>query len=103
MRCFAVAPVDSQGLACARHHSFNRNAANASCPSPPRMYHYAVRSTGVQSTVGSRGVVADGAGADPLTGYILLTADSLDSAADLAEGCPILQAGGKVEVGGTFD
>jgi hypothetical protein len=48
-------------------------------------------------------VVADGAGADPLTGYILLTADSLDSAAELAKGCPILQAGGKVEVGETFD
>jgi YCII-related domain len=55
------------------------------------------------TTVGSRGVVADGAGADPLTGYILLTADSLDSAAELAKGCPILQAGGKVEVGETFD
>jgi len=55
------------------------------------------------TTVDSTGVVADGAGADPLTGYILLTADSLDSAAELAKGCPILQGGGKVEVGETFD
>lgn len=39
----------------------------------------------------------------PPTGYIVVKADSLDAAAGLARGCPILQAGGQVEVGETFD
>ena len=36
---------------------------------------------------------------DALSGYVLVTADSLDSAVALAQGCPGLQAGGRVEVG----
>ena len=43
-----------------------------------------------------------GAGAersDALSGYITINADSLDAAATLAGGCPILQQGGSVEVG----
>lgn len=36
---------------------------------------------------------------DALSGYVVITADSLDSAAALAKGCPGLQAGGRVEVG----
>jgi hypothetical protein len=49
-------------------------------------------STAVQSD-GSRG----GATAS-LTGYSILQADSLDAAADLAKGCPVLASGGAVEV-----
>ena len=33
-----------------------------------------------------------------LTGYSILTADSLSTAADLAKGCPVLESGGSVEV-----
>ena len=33
-----------------------------------------------------------------LTGYTVVTADSLDDAAGLAAGCPGLQSGGQVEV-----
>lgn len=46
-------------------------------------------------------VGAGGAGTDPdaLSGYVVVTADSLDSAVALARGCPGLQAGGRVEVG----
>jgi len=33
-----------------------------------------------------------------LSGYSVLTADSLDGATTLAKGCPILAAGGSVEV-----
>ena len=33
-----------------------------------------------------------------LTGYSVISADSLAGAADLAKGCPILAAGGSVEV-----
>jgi hypothetical protein len=33
-----------------------------------------------------------------ITGYSILTADSLTDAADLAKGCPVLENGGTVEV-----
>lgn len=36
---------------------------------------------------------------DVLSGYIVINGDTLDSAAALAGGCPILQQGGSVEVG----
>ena len=36
---------------------------------------------------------------DELSGYIVVNAGSLDDAADLAGGCPILEQGGSVEVG----
>jgi hypothetical protein len=41
---------------------------------------------------------ANGAAATGLTGYSILTADSLDAAADLAKGCPVFANGGKVDV-----
>jgi hypothetical protein len=34
-----------------------------------------------------------------LGGYSIITADTMDAAASLAEGCPFLQIGGGVEVG----
>lgn len=46
----------------------------------------------------SNGSVHDGAGGTPATGYSILKADSLDAAAELAKGCPVLQSGGKVTV-----
>ena len=49
-------------------------------------------------TVASDGSVTDGGGANPLTGYSVVTADSLDAAADMAKGCPVLASGGSVEV-----
>ena len=53
-------------------------------------------------TVASNGAVSDGA-ASGLTGYSVLKADSLDAAAKLAKGCPLLAAGGTVEVYETFN
>jgi hypothetical protein len=46
-------------------------------------------------------VRASGAGTsrDALSGYVVVTAGSLDGAVALAKGCPGLQAGGSVEVG----
>ena len=45
------------------------------------------------------GSVHDGpVGSPPATGYSILKADSLNSAADLAKGCPVLQSGGKITV-----
>lgn len=50
----------------------------------------------------SAGIAADGAvsqgAASGLTGYSILTADSLDTATAQAKGCPVLAAGGAVEV-----
>ena len=53
-------------------------------------------------SVSSNGSVTDGA-ASGLTGYSVLKADSLDAAAELAKGCPLLAAGGTVEVYETFN
>ena len=55
---------------------------------------------------GSTAVSANGSGgtaSSALTGYTVLTADSLDGAAELAKGCPILSNGGSVEVYETID
>lgn len=56
---------------------------------------------GPSSTVSSGGV--SGGGASALTGYTVLSADSLDAAAGLAKGCPVLTHGGSVEVYETFE
>jgi hypothetical protein len=49
-------------------------------------------------TVNADGSVSDGGGANPLTGYSLIQADSLDAATALVKGCPVLSSGGSVEV-----
>jgi hypothetical protein len=47
----------------------------------------------------SNGSVHEGAvGNPPATGYSILKADSLNAAAELAKGCPVLQSGGKITV-----
>jgi len=38
-----------------------------------------------------------------LSGYVLVNADDLESAASLAKGCPALNQGGGVEVGSTIE
>jgi hypothetical protein len=52
---------------------------------------------GAAKTVSSGGSVADGASSG-LNGYSIITANDLSAAASAAKGCPILQAGGSVEV-----
>ena len=54
----------------------------------------------------STAVTSDGSRVDAASGasgYSILTADSLDAAADLAKGCPILVDGGNVEVFETIE
>jgi hypothetical protein len=58
---------------------------------------------GVTRTVESDGSVTDGGGANPLTGYSLITAADLDAAVAHASGCPGLAAGGSVEVAEAID
>jgi hypothetical protein len=58
---------------------------------------------GQAATVSSDGSTAPGGGSNPVTGYSVIKADSLDDALALVAGCPILVAGGSVEVCETFD
>jgi len=48
--------------------------------------------------VSNGGAVHDGAIGTPATGYSILKADSLNAAAELAKGCPLLTSGGKITV-----
>ncbi len=56
---------------------------------------------GPSATVADGGSVSEGA-SSALTGYSVLSADSLAAASELAKGCPVLAAGGSVEVYETF-
>src|SRR5437764_5871074 len=53
--------------------------------------------TGTAKTVGPGGSISDG-GSRGLTGYSIVSADSLDSAVELAKGCPVLETDGAVDV-----
>ncbi len=53
---------------------------------------------GMSKTVGVDGVADDG-GANPVSGYSIVRADSIKEACDLAKGCPIFDGGkGSIEV-----
>jgi hypothetical protein len=52
---------------------------------------------GGSKTVSSNGV-SDGARSDPATGYSIVSADSLDRAVEMANGCPIVEGGGRIAV-----
>jgi hypothetical protein len=56
----------------------------------------------VSATVASDKSVSDG-GRAGLTGYSVISADSLQAATEMAKGSPVLDAGGTVEVYETFD
>ena len=58
--------------------------------------------TGASMTVSADGN-ADGGGANPLSGYGLINADSIEAACAIAAGCPIIAKGGTVEVAETFE
>jgi hypothetical protein len=53
--------------------------------------------SGTAKTVGPGGSVSDG-GSRGLSGYSIVSADNLDSAVELAKGCPVLEIGGSVDV-----
>ena len=53
---------------------------------------------GMSKTVSADGV-ADNGGANPLSGYTVVKADTVEAACEMAKGCPILDGGkGTVEV-----
>jgi hypothetical protein len=58
---------------------------------------------GKSSTVRPDGSIANDGGANPVSGYSLIEAPSLDEAHKKARGCPLLAAGGSVEVAEALD
>lgn len=58
---------------------------------------------GVSTTVNSDGSVTDNGGANPASGYSLIEARDVDDAVAKARGCPILEAGGSIELAEAFD
>lgn len=58
---------------------------------------------GPSATVHPDGSVAENGGANPASGYSLIEAPDRDDALAKAKGCPILKAGGSVEVAEAFD
>ena len=58
---------------------------------------------GKSSTVRSNGSVASNGGANPVSGYSLVEAAKLEDALAKAKKCPILAAGGSVEVAEAMD
>ena len=58
---------------------------------------------GQSSTVNPDGSVTGDGGANPASGYGLFEAGDLDDAIAKARGCPILKAGGSVELAEAFD
>jgi len=58
---------------------------------------------GQSKTIASDGSVSDGGGSNPVSGYTIISADDIDTAAALSKDCPVLQSGGTVEVAETFD
>ncbi|MFC6490285.1 YciI family protein [Nitratireductor sp. GCM10026969] len=58
---------------------------------------------GKSSTVKSDGSLAEGGGANPVAGYSLIEASSLEDAHKKAKGCPMLAHGGTIEIAQTLD
>lgn len=57
----------------------------------------------VAKSIASDGSVHDGPIGTPASGYTIVSADSLDAATAMAQGCPVLQSGGQISVYETFN
>ena len=57
----------------------------------------------VGGQLASDGSASEGGGAAPITGYTIVSADSMEGAIALSAGCPILAAGGSIQVCETFE
>lgn len=58
---------------------------------------------GRSSTVRADGSLVSGGGSNPVSGYSLIEASNLEDAHRKAKGCPMLQAGGSVEIAEAMD
>jgi hypothetical protein len=54
-------------------------------------------------TITRDGTVTEGGGANPVSGYSVIKAASLDEAVALAKDCPVFLGGATIEVGETLD
>jgi len=54
--------------------------------------------SGATKTIGADGSVRDGGGSNPVTGFSILEARSLDEVVTLAKSNPIIDSGGSIEV-----
>jgi hypothetical protein len=58
---------------------------------------------GKSSTVKQDGSLVSGGGANPISGYSLIEAATLEDAHKKAKACPILKAGGTIEIAQAMD
>lgn len=58
---------------------------------------------GKSYTVKSDGKLSEGGGPNPISGYSLIEAKTLEDAHKKARGCPILAAGGSIEIAQAMD
>lgn len=58
---------------------------------------------GLSTTVHGDGSVSSDGGSNPLSGYSLIEAASVEEAIAMAKGCPILVSGGSVELAEAID
>lgn len=56
-----------------------------------------------KSTTVTRDGIVDNGGADPISGFTVLQADSLSATLDMAKACPHVKAGGHIEVAPAMD
>jgi len=54
-------------------------------------------------SIDSKGKVSDGPAGTMVTGYTIISADSLDGAVAMAKGCPVLKSNGQISVFETFN
>jgi hypothetical protein len=59
--------------------------------------------TGQAKTVGSDGSISDGADPASASGYSIIEAESLDRAAEITKGCPVIAGGASIAVFETFE
>jgi hypothetical protein len=59
--------------------------------------------TAASKTIAASGKVSDGGGANPISGYSIVEAPSLEEAVAWARSCPQLAAGGSIEVAETVN
>ena len=57
---------------------------------------------GQAKSIASTGRITNGGGRNPVSGYTIISAKDIATAAKLAKGCPILKSGGSIEVAETF-
>jgi hypothetical protein len=58
---------------------------------------------GQMTTIGSDGSMQMGGGPNPVSGYTIISADSMNEAVEMSRTCPVLAGGGSIEVGETFN